>query len=94
MLAEKAHTATSLSRLEHLRLCHCGRELNSSRCGQSVLLARLLRVFRVLRLVSIVPELRVLMNAFLKALPRMGYVALFHVHYFLYLRRRWQLYLP
>lgn len=45
--------------------------------GQSVLLARLLRVFRVLRLVSIVPELRVLMNAFLKALPRMGYVALF-----------------
>lgn len=45
--------------------------------GQSVLLARLLRVFRVLRLVSIVPELRMLMNAFLKALPRMGYVALF-----------------
>lgn len=45
--------------------------------GQSILLARLLRVFRVLRLVSIVPELRMLMNAFLKALPRMGYVALF-----------------
>lgn len=45
--------------------------------GDSVLLARLLRVFRVLRLVSIVPELRMLMNAFIKALPRMGYVALF-----------------
>jgi voltage-gated sodium channel len=45
--------------------------------GQSILLSRLLRVFRVLRLVSIVPELRMLMNAFLKALPRMGYVALF-----------------
>jgi len=45
--------------------------------SESVLLARLLRVFRVLRLVSMVPELRVLMNAFLKALPRMGYVAMF-----------------
>ena len=45
--------------------------------GQSVLLARLLRVFRVLRLISIVPELRMLMNAFLKALPRMAFVALF-----------------
>ncbi|WP_113906748.1 ion transporter [Aliidiomarina celeris] len=45
--------------------------------SQTVLLARLLRVFRVLRLVSMVPELRMLMNAFLKALPRMAYVALF-----------------
>ncbi|RTE86644.1 MULTISPECIES: ion transporter [Gammaproteobacteria] len=45
--------------------------------SQTVLLARLLRVFRVLRLVSMVPELRLLMNAFLKALPRMTYVALF-----------------
>ncbi|CUS47761.1 MAG: voltage-gated sodium channel [Idiomarinaceae bacterium HL-53] len=45
--------------------------------GETVLLARLLRVFRVLRLVSMVPELRMLMNAFLKALPRMTYVALF-----------------
>ncbi|RUO35843.1 ion transporter [Aliidiomarina sanyensis] len=45
--------------------------------AESVLLARLLRVFRVLRLVSIVPELRVLLSAFLKALPKMAYVALF-----------------
>lgn len=45
--------------------------------GQSVLLARLLRVFRVLRLISIVPELRILMNAFLSAIPRMSYIALF-----------------
>lgn len=44
--------------------------------GQSVLLARLLRVFRVLRLVSMVPELRLLINALLKAIPRMGYIAL------------------
>ncbi len=44
--------------------------------GNGVLLARLLRVFRVLRLVSMVPELRLLINALLKAIPRMGYIAL------------------
>jgi len=44
--------------------------------GSGVLLARLLRIFRVLRLVSMVPELRVLINALLKAIPRMGYIAL------------------
>ncbi|QOL27326.1 ion transporter [Thalassotalea sp. LPB0316] len=44
--------------------------------GSGVLIARLLRVFRVLRLVSMVPELRLLINALLKALPRMGYIAL------------------
>lgn len=44
--------------------------------GTGVLLARLLRVFRVLRLVSMVPELRLLINALLKAIPRMGYIAL------------------
>jgi len=44
--------------------------------GSGVLLARLLRVFRVLRLVSMVPELRMLINALLKAIPRMGYIAL------------------
>ena len=44
--------------------------------GTGILLARLLRVFRVLRLVSMVPELRLLVNALLKAIPRMGYIAL------------------
>ncbi|WP_394176027.1 ion transporter [Thalassotalea litorea] len=44
--------------------------------GSGVLLARLLRVFRVLRLVSMVPELRMLINALLKAIPQMGYIAL------------------
>ena len=44
--------------------------------GSGVLLARLLRVFRVLRLVSMIPELRLLINALLKAIPRMGYIAL------------------
>ncbi len=40
------------------------------------MLGRLLRVFRVLRLVSVVPELRFLINSLLKAIPRMGYIAL------------------
>ena len=44
--------------------------------NDSVLLARLLRIFRVLRLVSVIPELRILISALLKALPRMGYVVL------------------
>ncbi len=44
--------------------------------GDTALLGRLLRIFRVLRLISIIPELRVLMNAFLHAIPRMGYVSL------------------
>ncbi|MCG8049606.1 MAG: ion transporter [Candidatus Thiodiazotropha endolucinida] len=44
--------------------------------SEAALLGRLLRVFRVLRLVSIIPELRVLLNAFVTAIPRMGYVSL------------------
>ncbi|PRY72759.1 ion transporter [Halomonas ventosae] len=44
--------------------------------SQMVLLARLLRIFRVLRLVSMIPELRLLMAALVKSIPRMGYVAL------------------
>lgn len=44
--------------------------------GSTILLARLLRIFRVLRLVSMVPELRMLINALFKAIPRMGYIAL------------------
>jgi len=44
--------------------------------SEMALLGRLLRIFRVLRLISIIPELRVLLNAFLSAIPRMGYVSL------------------
>ncbi len=44
--------------------------------SEAALLGRLLRVFRVLRLISIIPELRVLLNAFVHAIPRMGYVSL------------------
>lgn len=41
-----------------------------------VLLARLVRVFRVLRMVSVIPELRILINSLIKALPQLGYVML------------------
>ncbi len=40
------------------------------------LVARLVRVFRVLRMVSIIPELRMLLNSLVKALPQLGYVLL------------------
>lgn len=44
--------------------------------NETVLLARLLRIFRVLRLISLIPELRVLISSLIKALPRMGYIVL------------------
>jgi len=44
--------------------------------SELVLLARLLRIFRVLRLVSMIPELRMLVTALFKSIPRMAYVAL------------------
>ncbi len=40
------------------------------------LVARLIRVFRVLRMVSLIPELRLLLNSLLRALPQLGYVLL------------------
>ncbi|MBX2807339.1 MAG: ion transporter [Cellvibrionaceae bacterium] len=44
--------------------------------SEVAVLGRLIRIFRVLRMVSIIPELRMLLNSLLKALPRLGYVAL------------------
>ncbi|MBA6340789.1 ion transporter [Colwellia sp. MB02u-10] len=44
--------------------------------SEMVLLARLVRVFRVLRMVSVVPELRILINSLVKAMPQLGYVVL------------------
>jgi voltage-gated sodium channel len=44
--------------------------------SEMALLGRLLRIFRVLRLVSMIPELQVLLAALLQAIPRMGYVTL------------------
>lgn len=40
------------------------------------LVGRLVRVFRVLRMVSIIPELRTLLNSLFAALPQLGYVVL------------------
>ncbi len=40
------------------------------------LVGRLIRVFRVLRMISIIPELRLLLNSLVKALPQLGYVLL------------------
>jgi voltage-gated sodium channel len=44
--------------------------------AEAVLIGRLLRVFRVLRLVSVIPELRSLINSLLRAIPPMSYIAL------------------
>lgn len=43
----------------------------------SVLLARLVRVFRLLRLVSFIPQFRILIESFVTAIPRVGYILLF-----------------
>ena len=49
------------------------------------LLGRLVRIFRVLRMISIVPELRLLLNSLLKALPQLGYVvALMFIIFYIY----------
>ncbi len=44
--------------------------------SELALVGRLIRIFRVLRMVSVIPELRVLLNSLLRALPQLGYVAL------------------
>ena len=43
---------------------------------ETALLGRLLRIFRVLRLISIIPELRLLLNAVFASIPKVGYVSL------------------
>ena len=53
--------------------------------SEMALLGRLIRVFRVLRMVSIVPELRLLLNSLLKAMPQLGYVvALMFIIFYIY----------
>ena len=44
--------------------------------SEMALIGRLVRVFRVLRMVSIIPELRVLINSLIKAMPQLSYVML------------------
>ena len=42
-----------------------------------MLLARLVRVFRLLRIGSVVPQFRLLIESFLTAVPRVGFILLF-----------------
>lgn len=44
--------------------------------SEMALVGRLIRIFRVLRMVSVVPELRILLSSLVKALPQLGYVVL------------------
>lgn len=44
--------------------------------SELAIVGRLVRIFRVLRMVSIIPELRMLLNSLLKAMPQLGYVVL------------------
>ncbi|RLA06216.1 MAG: ion transporter [Gammaproteobacteria bacterium] len=44
--------------------------------SQMAIIGRLIRIFRVLRMVSLIPELRFLLNSLMKALPQLSYVML------------------
>lgn len=44
--------------------------------SELALIGRLIRIFRVMRMISFVPELRMLLNSLLRALPQLGYVVL------------------
>lgn len=44
---------------------------------EAVIIARLLRVFRLLRVISFIPQFRVLIESLAQAVPRVGYVLLF-----------------
>ncbi|WP_221799245.1 ion transporter [Oceanobacter mangrovi] len=53
--------------------------------SEMALVGRLVRIFRVLRMVSIIPELRTLLNSLLRALPQLGYVVLLmFIIYYIY----------
>lgn len=44
--------------------------------SEMAVIGRLVRIFRVLRMVSMIPELKVLLNSLVKALPQLSYVML------------------
>jgi voltage-gated sodium channel len=44
--------------------------------SEMVIVGRLLRIFRVLRMISIIPELRILLSSLVRALPQLGYIVL------------------
>lgn len=53
--------------------------------SELAIIGRLIRIFRVLRMVSIIPELKMLLNSLLKALPQLGYiVALMFIIFYIY----------
>ncbi|MAK92654.1 MAG: ion transporter [Oleibacter sp.] len=53
--------------------------------SETAMIGRLVRIFRVLRMVSIIPELRTLLNSLLRALPQLGYVILLmFIIYYIY----------
>lgn len=53
--------------------------------SEMALLGRIIRIFRVLRMVSFIPELRLLLNALCSALPQLGYVvALMFIIFYIY----------
>ncbi len=53
--------------------------------SEMALLGRVIRIFRVLRMISFVPELRLLLNALFSALPQLGYVvALMFIIFYIY----------
>jgi voltage-gated sodium channel len=45
--------------------------------SETVLLARLIRIFRLMRVISFVPQFRILVEALIRSIPRVGYVLLF-----------------
>ena len=53
--------------------------------SELAIIGRLIRIFRVLRMVSIIPELKMLLNSFLTALPQLAYiVALMFIIFYIY----------
>ncbi|MBL4901046.1 MAG: ion transporter [Desulfocapsa sp.] len=53
--------------------------------SELAVIGRLIRIFRVLRMVSIIPEMRLLLNSLLMALPQLGYiVGLMFIIFYIY----------
>ncbi|MCW8931058.1 MAG: ion transporter [Gammaproteobacteria bacterium] len=53
--------------------------------SELAIIGRLIRIFRVLRMVSIIPELKMLLNSLLIALPQLGYIiALMFIIFYIY----------
>lgn len=53
--------------------------------SELAVIGRLIRIFRVLRMVSIIPEMRLLLNSLLVALPQLGYiVGLMFIIFYIY----------